>query len=158
MFFPVTKGRDISEFDQVTTVTKVDSVLSVNGWQYPNHLAQFTRLLPYLHCRLNVNLHRIVIITKKTKKRLMQHFSKQSSSVISQTLLEESWSWVYQDDKQQMLQIIEHDLSQILHLTENRFLLILAELWLQMPVFFPHLPRVCLHINVCATKRTSASR
>lgn len=64
-FFPVTKGRDISEFDQVTTVTKVDSVLSVNRWQYPNHLAQFTRLLPYLHCRLNVNLHRIVIITKK---------------------------------------------------------------------------------------------
>ena len=64
-FFPATKGRDISEFDQVTTVTKVDSVLSVNRWQYPNHLAQFTRLLPYLHCRLNVNLHRIVIITKK---------------------------------------------------------------------------------------------
>lgn len=58
--FPVTKGRDISGGDEVTTVPKVDSVLSVNGWQYPNRLAQFTRLLSYQHCRLNVNLDTIV--------------------------------------------------------------------------------------------------
>lgn len=61
--FPVTKNRDISGGDEVNTVTNVDSVLSVNRWQYPNHLAQFTKLVSYLHCHLKVHLDRSLTTT-----------------------------------------------------------------------------------------------
>lgn len=84
--------------DEVTTVPKVDSVLSVNAWQYPNHLAQFSRLLSYLHACLEIKLDRIV---STAKKRCSVFEIKWS-----QTLLEQSWSWVYQDDKQRMLSVI----------------------------------------------------
>lgn len=50
-----------------------------------------------------------------------------------------------------MLQIIEHDLSQILPLTENRFLLILAEI--MNASLFPRLV-TCLSSYICVCNET----
>lgn len=115
--FPVTKGRDISGADEVSTETKVDSILSVNWWQYPNNLAPLARLLSY---RLKVNFDRSLSTTKKnkTKKWLRVAFWKWSQSVLSETPLEQSWNWVYQDGRMQS--ITEKDLSEILHLIEKQ--------------------------------------
>lgn len=76
--FPEQKAETFLVLRGVSTVATVDSVLSENWWQYPNHLAQFTSLLSYLHSCLK----------SKSWQKLKRHLKRMAPcSLFEMTLI-----------------------------------------------------------------------